>query len=79
MEIELFQYIVWENLFSIQWVNSSSTKQNCSRLHSNFFLYYFSEKVRLGISCELSATVFSTSLGKTLFAWHFILDENILF
>ena len=25
------------------------------------------------------ATVLSTSLGKTFFAWHFILNENILF
>ena len=31
------------------------------------------------ISCESFATVLSTSLGKTFFAWRFILNENILF
>ena len=40
----------------------------CFFLHSSLFLSFLS-----------SATVLSTSLGKTFFAWHFILNENILF
>ena len=34
---------------------------------------------RLGITISIKRTVLSTSLGKTFFAWRFILNENILF
>ena len=34
---------------------------------------------RAYIVCHSSVTVLSTSLGKTFFAWRFILNENILF
>ena len=38
-----------------------------------------SQKLCLGKSGGKSPTVLSTSLGKTFFAWRFILNENILF
>ena len=35
------------------------------------FFHYFSEKIKPDISCELSATVLSTSFRKSFFAWRF--------
>ena len=42
-------------------------------------LLYASLKMIFSLSTNMATTVLSTSLGKTVFAWRFILNENILF